>query len=214
MEELRCFHPWNQHVPSRHTQQSRLPPQLCCPSYDKKNICKHIIGVASYFKLYTIPLEIKNLPMGEKRKRGAPKKATKALVRMNDRDTVDNIKLSLKKLKALKQLNTDDGKFAIVNALETTKTIKVMFFLALPSFVLLTLVTHALDGSESVTLLLKLLIFIAKLDFLTISFLNLIRLNQLIINKTTEATTNLVKDRTMLNTLPAEDDPNFVYSSE
>ncbi|RMZ96301.1 hypothetical protein BpHYR1_001006 [Brachionus plicatilis] len=28
----------------------------------------------------TIPLEIKNLPMGEKRKRGAPKKATKALV--------------------------------------------------------------------------------------------------------------------------------------
>ncbi|RNA21530.1 hypothetical protein BpHYR1_030632 [Brachionus plicatilis] len=53
-----------------------------CLSYDKKNICKHIIGVASYFKLYTIPLEIKNLPMGEKRKRGAPKKATKALVRM------------------------------------------------------------------------------------------------------------------------------------
>ncbi|RNA02016.1 hypothetical protein BpHYR1_001464 [Brachionus plicatilis] len=32
--------------------------------------------------LDTIPLEIKNLPMGEKRKRGAPKKATKALVRM------------------------------------------------------------------------------------------------------------------------------------
>ncbi|RNA25212.1 hypothetical protein BpHYR1_026863 [Brachionus plicatilis] len=32
--------------------------------------------------IYTIPLEIKNLPMGEKRKRGAPKKATKGLVRM------------------------------------------------------------------------------------------------------------------------------------
>ncbi|RNA34096.1 hypothetical protein BpHYR1_009860 [Brachionus plicatilis] len=37
-----------------------------------------------YFKLYTIPLEIKNLLMGEKRKRGAPKKATKALVKIDD----------------------------------------------------------------------------------------------------------------------------------
>ncbi|RNA29112.1 hypothetical protein BpHYR1_009486, partial [Brachionus plicatilis] len=55
-----------------------------CPSYDKKNNCKHTIGVASYFKLYTISLEIKNLPIGEKRKRGAPKKATKALVRIDD----------------------------------------------------------------------------------------------------------------------------------
>ncbi|RNA28086.1 hypothetical protein BpHYR1_019814 [Brachionus plicatilis] len=53
-----------------------------CPSYDKTNICKHIIGVSSYFKLYTIPLEFKNLPMGEKRMRGAPKKAIKALVRI------------------------------------------------------------------------------------------------------------------------------------
>ncbi|RNA38350.1 hypothetical protein BpHYR1_027446 [Brachionus plicatilis] len=54
-----------------------------CPSYDKTNICKRIIGVASYFKLFAIPLEIKNLPMKEKRKRAAPKKAIKALVRIN-----------------------------------------------------------------------------------------------------------------------------------
>ncbi|RNA13677.1 hypothetical protein BpHYR1_048048 [Brachionus plicatilis] len=53
-----------------------------CPSYDKTNICKRFIGVASYFKLFAIPLEIKNLPLREKRKRGAPKKAIKALVRM------------------------------------------------------------------------------------------------------------------------------------
>ncbi|RNA11158.1 hypothetical protein BpHYR1_004351 [Brachionus plicatilis] len=55
-----------------------------CPSYDKTNICKRIIGVASYFKLFAIPPEIKNLPMGEKRKRGAPKKAIKALVRIQN----------------------------------------------------------------------------------------------------------------------------------
>ncbi|RNA38744.1 hypothetical protein BpHYR1_029809 [Brachionus plicatilis] len=40
-------------------------------------------STSSALLLYTIPLENKNLPMGEKLKRGAPKKATKALVRIN-----------------------------------------------------------------------------------------------------------------------------------
>ncbi|RNA06419.1 hypothetical protein BpHYR1_002354 [Brachionus plicatilis] len=53
-----------------------------CPSYDKTNICKRIIGVASYFKLYTIPLEIKTC-LWEKNERVVPlKKAIKALVRI------------------------------------------------------------------------------------------------------------------------------------
>lgn len=56
----------------------------------------------------------------------------------------------VKKLKALKQLNKEDGKFAKVNALEITNTIRVIFFLALLSFRFLNLTAIVLDDSESI----------------------------------------------------------------
>lgn len=52
-----------------------------CPEFLKQNICKHILGSAIRLKLVDVPTEAKAVPIGEKPKRGRPKKATKALLR-------------------------------------------------------------------------------------------------------------------------------------
>ena len=58
----------------------------CCKINDteqgtkKYYICKHIIGLAARYKLCSIPLEAKNIPLGQKRKRGRVAKAKKALI--------------------------------------------------------------------------------------------------------------------------------------
>jgi len=52
-----------------------------CPSYQKKFMCKHILGIAIGKKLYAVPPAVKDVPIGEKRKRGRPKKCSKALLR-------------------------------------------------------------------------------------------------------------------------------------
>ena len=50
-----------------------------CPAYFKNYICKHIIGLAARLKFIVIPNEAKTVPIGEKRKRGRPARAKKAL---------------------------------------------------------------------------------------------------------------------------------------
>jgi len=51
-----------------------------CPFYLKKNICKHIVGLAINLKLTELSASAKDIPLGKKRKRGRPGKATKALI--------------------------------------------------------------------------------------------------------------------------------------
>lgn len=51
-----------------------------CPSYLKKYKCKHVIGVAIRLKYTKPPPTAKQTPIGQKRKRGRPKKVTKALI--------------------------------------------------------------------------------------------------------------------------------------
>ena len=53
-----------------------------CPYYLKNYKCKHIIGIASRTNLpgATIPVSARDVPLGQKRKRGAPKKRTRALI--------------------------------------------------------------------------------------------------------------------------------------
>ena len=51
-----------------------------CPSFFKEFICKHVIGLAIRLKYCKPPPTAKDVKMGEKRKRGRPKKATKALI--------------------------------------------------------------------------------------------------------------------------------------
>lgn len=51
-----------------------------CPSYMKKFVCKHMVGLAIRLKFVTPPLEAKALPLNQKRKRVRPSKAKKALL--------------------------------------------------------------------------------------------------------------------------------------
>ena len=53
-----------------------------CPYFFKKYMCKHVIGLANRLKLddSDIPEICQQVPLGQKRKRGAPKKATAALI--------------------------------------------------------------------------------------------------------------------------------------
>ena len=51
-----------------------------CPWYQKHENCKHLLGMKIRLKTVTVPAEAKNIPIGQKRKRGRPSKATKALI--------------------------------------------------------------------------------------------------------------------------------------
>lgn len=50
-----------------------------CSQFFKKYLCEHIIGIAIRLKLVAVPTEAKNVPIGQKRKRGRPAKAKPAL---------------------------------------------------------------------------------------------------------------------------------------
>lgn len=54
--------------------------QCDCTDYFKLNICKHVVGIALRMKYVEAPLEAKNIPIGEKRKRGRPALARGAFV--------------------------------------------------------------------------------------------------------------------------------------
>ncbi|RNA19148.1 hypothetical protein BpHYR1_040979 [Brachionus plicatilis] len=53
-----------------------------CRWYIKNNICKHLIGISKIQNIpgCEIPLSVKNVPIGEKRKPGRPAKAKQALI--------------------------------------------------------------------------------------------------------------------------------------
>ena len=52
-----------------------------CKSFQKDFICKHVLGIAIRLNVHHVRPEAKNVPIGEKRKRGRPKKCKKALLR-------------------------------------------------------------------------------------------------------------------------------------
>ena len=52
-----------------------------CKAYWKKYVCKHILGLAIRLNKFNVVPEAKTVPIGEKRKRGRPAKAKKALLR-------------------------------------------------------------------------------------------------------------------------------------
>jgi len=52
-----------------------------CRHFQKDFICKHTLGVGIRLKLYNVKPAAKGIPIGQKRKRGRPKKCTKALLR-------------------------------------------------------------------------------------------------------------------------------------
>lgn len=55
--------------------------KICdCPEFFKKFICKHLVGIAIILKLIEVPVQAKNIPIGNKPKRGRPSKAKKALI--------------------------------------------------------------------------------------------------------------------------------------
>ena len=51
-----------------------------CPYFLKNFKCKHIIGLLIRLKKITVPIEAKQISIGQKRKKGRPKKAYKALL--------------------------------------------------------------------------------------------------------------------------------------
>jgi hypothetical protein len=54
--------------------------ECSCPFFLKQAMCKHVIGMQIRLKLCDAPQEAKNIPMGQKRKRGRPSKSKKALM--------------------------------------------------------------------------------------------------------------------------------------
>ena len=52
-----------------------------CAQFQKMYVCKHVICLILRHKLEDAPLEAKKVPLGEKRKRGRPEHAKKALLR-------------------------------------------------------------------------------------------------------------------------------------
>lgn len=59
----------------------QLDQSTCtCPPFLKSLQCKHIVGMYIRLKLLPVPPEAKQIPMGQKRKRGRPAKAKRALM--------------------------------------------------------------------------------------------------------------------------------------
>lgn len=58
-----------------------LSSTCTCPSFFKKYLCKHIVGMAILKKLAHVPAHIKSIKIGQKVKPGRPAKAKKALQR-------------------------------------------------------------------------------------------------------------------------------------
>lgn len=51
-----------------------------CPIFLKEFVCKHVLGLAIRLKLVEVPVSAKGVALGQKPKRGRPKKARKALL--------------------------------------------------------------------------------------------------------------------------------------
>jgi hypothetical protein len=57
-----------------------LTDRCNCPAFLKQYICKKLLGLAIRLKYVEPPHEARNIPIGEKRKRGRPAKSKKALL--------------------------------------------------------------------------------------------------------------------------------------
>uniref|UniRef100_A0A914WYR7 SWIM-type domain-containing protein n=1 Tax=Plectus sambesii TaxID=2011161 RepID=A0A914WYR7_9BILA len=68
---------WAVSIPTENWKSSTCS----CPPFLKKHKCKHLIAVAATFNPTSIPISAKAIVLGQKKKRGHPAKATKALVR-------------------------------------------------------------------------------------------------------------------------------------
>ena len=73
------FSMWCVEFPANANETSWKEARCSSPTFQKNYIYKHIIGIAARLKLVTIPNLAKNVPIGEKRKRGRPTLARKAL---------------------------------------------------------------------------------------------------------------------------------------
>lgn len=59
-----------------------LPESTCtCPIFLKRMSCKHVLGMKIRLQLVEVPHAAMEVPLGQKRKRGRPKLATRALLR-------------------------------------------------------------------------------------------------------------------------------------
>ena len=68
----RAFRGWFVEVPN---EMENWREGICnCPTFLKKFICKHLLGIAIRLKLCKPPLAAKTVPIGQKRERGRPKK--------------------------------------------------------------------------------------------------------------------------------------------
>jgi len=74
----RAFKVWIVELPK--DKEKWINGSCTCPAFLKKFICKHIIGLAIRLKSVKPPPAAKQIPIGEKRKRGRPKLATSALL--------------------------------------------------------------------------------------------------------------------------------------
>lgn len=61
-----------------------------CPFWSKNFICKHVVGISERLNLYEFPLNVKVIPIGQKRKRGRPKNTLECLELQPDEQVTDS----------------------------------------------------------------------------------------------------------------------------
>jgi len=76
-----CFKQYNYGIWVIFIDTARPNEAKCtCPSFFKFNICKHVIGMKIRLHLVDVPSAAKQIPLGQKRKRGSPATAKTALL--------------------------------------------------------------------------------------------------------------------------------------
>jgi len=77
----RAFAVWILTLPNDDDMTMKWNEGKCtCPCYLKKYMCKHIIGISIRLNYIKPPPAARQVPIGQKRNRGRPKKASKALI--------------------------------------------------------------------------------------------------------------------------------------
>lgn len=79
-EEFRRFYLSHWYVTLASNETNWLKSSCSCPKFQKQFMCKHVVGIAVRQKQAVVPVEAKTVKIGEKRKRGRPAKAAKALI--------------------------------------------------------------------------------------------------------------------------------------
>jgi hypothetical protein len=76
--KTKAFNIWHVKLPM--DEAKWLDGQCNCPTFFKKFMCKHVVGLAISLNYCKPPPIAKNIKIGEKRRRGRPFKAKKALL--------------------------------------------------------------------------------------------------------------------------------------